>query len=676
MSTPAGTTQSFITNSPPRHPRAASLSNMVFQPGVVSNSSDRTMQGRWKDSNRIRWHKGQPEKIKGWAVVPLTGANGGVYIGTVRGNCDWASLDTQQWIAIGTECKLYLINNDVLYDITPLRQTSNLTNPFSTVDVSTTVTVADHDHRANPGDHITIIGASTVGGITLEGDYDIDTVIDPDTYTITAASAATATATGGGMLSIEYDINCGLADNGELYGYGTDTYSREAYGEPAPTGFGIPAKMRTWSLSNWGEDLVASYNDGPIYWWDKATGPNSRAVLIDPSAPNSVQRILVNPDSEFLIAIGATDVGGTADNMNVRWASEGSLTDWTPTAAVGTQVANTAGGQRLNFGTRMICGIPGRTTNLLWSDTFMYSMQFLGAPNIFGFNELGKCSIVGPNAVADVNGTARFMGFDNFYQYNGTLTVIPCDVWEYVFGVEGEAGTFDRTQAEACYASTLQTKSEVTWWYPTVSDGMYYVTFNYEDECWYYGKMERTAMHDVSAALTTYFENPYGFNGGYLYEHEVGFDEVEPGDVTNAMDYFAETWDIGQQSDVPILLHSIVPDFPILKTTGLLQLYKGLQFRLQAKEYPTQGADAISADVGPFVVTPTTTKIDPRCKGSQISLRIESARATWADGEGTHTNAIVYGQWFRMGTWQSLASPYGKRIGGATVGEPIDTSGP
>lgn len=648
---------------------------MTFLPGVASNNSARSLKGRWKDSNRIRWHKGSPEKIRGWAVVALTGANGGVYIGTARGNCDWASLDTQQWIAVGTECKLYLVNNAVLYDITPLRKTSNLNNPLTTTNASTTVTVTDLDHRANPGDHITIIGASAVGGLTLAGDYAIVTVTDPDHYTLTAASAATSGATGGGMFSIEYDINCGLSQNGELLGYGTGLYGAETYGTARGVGEGVPAKMRTWSLSNWGEDLVASYNDGPIFWWDRSTGPNSRATLLVDPAPNSVQRILVNPDTQFIIAIGASDVTGDPDNMNVRWASEGSLTDWYPTIL---PVANTAGGQRLNYGTRMITGINSRQQNLMWSDTQLYQMQYIGLPNLFGFKELGKCSIVGPNSAIDVNGIVFFMGFDNFYVYDGTLRPIPCDVWEYIFGVKTPtsrtAGDFDRTQAEATYCSSLQTKSEVTWWYQTVSDGMHYVTFNYEDGVWYYGKMPRTAMHDVSAALSGYFEHPYGFNGGYLYLHETGVDEVEPAGVTNAMDYFMESWDSGSNSDVPVLIHGVVPDFP--KIRGQFQLFKGLQFRFLPIEYPTQTPGAINDDIGPFVVTPTTTQKDLRCKGTQIAFRIEAARATWTDGSGTHTDAIVYGQWFRLGTWQILASAYGRRIDQSSSGTPIDTSGP
>lgn len=568
------------------------------------------------------------------------------YIGTVRGACDWASLDTQQWIAFGTECKLYLVNNNVLYDITPIRKTSNLLNPFTTIATSANVNVADTDHRSNVGDHVHVISASAVGGLVLLGDYSVVAVIDNNNYTITAASAATGSATGGASATINYDIYCGLANNGFLYGYGTGPYGGSTYGTPRTAGNGVPAKMRTWSLQNWGEDLIASFSDGEIYWWKRSSGPNTPAALLV-NAPVDVQRVLVNADSEFVIAVGASDITGNADRMNVRWCSEANLTDWLP---VILPVANTAGGQRLNFGSTLVAAIQSRGANFLWSDTQLYQMQFIGPPNIFGFTELGKCSIVGPNAPIDVNGTIRFMGYDDFFIFDGTLRVLPCEMWETVFE------DFDRTQAQAVYCSSNRTKNEVQWLYPSskVPGQMNYVVFNYEDECWYGGIMPRTCYQDVSAAISGFFETPYAFNGGYLYQHELGFDEVEASG-TVAMDWFLQSWDIGMNSDRGILINSMVPNFD--------RLSKGLQFSYQQKNYPTEAATV----VGPFIVTPTTTKLDARAHGTQIALRIERAMVA---------GQIVFGQDFRLGVWQSLATQYGRRLSGSSMGAPIDTSGP
>jgi hypothetical protein len=703
------------------------------------------------------------------------------YIGTVRGACDWASLDTQQWIAFGTECKLYLVNSGTLYDITPIRKTSNLLNPFTTINGQANVNVADTDHRSNVGDHVHVISATAVGGLTLIGDYNVVAIIDDNNYTITAASLATSSVTGGASVTMTYDIYCGLAENGFLYGYGAGPYGGSTYGTPRTPPNGVPAKMRTWSLQNWGEDLVASFSDGEIYWWHRASGPNAPAVLLV-NAPVDVQRVLVNADAEFVIAVGASDVTGNADGMNVRWCSEGDLTDWLP---VILPVANTAGGQRLNYGSTLVAAIQSRGANFLWSDTQFYQMQFIGVPNIFGFTELGKCSIVGPNAPIDVNGTIFFMGYDDFFIFDGTLRVLPCEMWETVFE------DFDRTQAQAVYCSSNRTKNEVQWLYPSskVPGQMNYVVFNYEDQCWYGGIMPRTCYQDVSAALSGFFETPYAFNNGYLYQHELGVDEVEASG-TVAMDWFLQSWDIGMNSDRGILINSMVPNFD--------RLTKGLQFSYLQKNYPTEEFTTR----GPFIVTPTTTKLDARACGTQIALRIERAMvltsssftvtpgniggnangylnaaaaalarlltpppfttpggsiaptavgaATFAGAMGANLSnhlvlyfvgnvppsaltsvagtdvlgvaytaltanatvlydpannvtqfhfsdsdvlnnafslavptlitltrpAIVYGQDFRLGVWQSLATQYGRRRSGSSMGEPIDTSGP
>jgi hypothetical protein len=611
VSTPGNQVQQYA----PRHPRATDFTDMVFQPGIASNASARDLKGRWVQSNRIRFHKGTAEKIGGWRVVPLVDSTGAqvTYIGVCRSACDWASLDSQQWIAFATESKLYLSNNGNLYDITPLRKESILTNPFSTTSGQPTVTVVDNDHRANQGDYMTVVTSATVGGFTLYGGYQITTVIDPNTYTITAATNATSTVTnGGGTVTIDYDISAGLAVNGQLYGYGTYEYGESTFGTPRPAGTGVPAKLRTWSLSNWGQDLVASYNNGEIYWWQWSNGPNTRAQLIA-NAPTDVQRILVNADAQFLIAVGSSDVTGGADPMNVRWCSESDLNDWLP---VVLPVANTAGGQRLNYGSRMVAAIQSRQQNLLWSDTQMYQMPYLGEPNIFGFNELGKCFIVGPNAVVDVNGVVYMMCFDEFMIYDGTLRNLPCDMWETVFGPVGSINVgFDRSQAEMTYCSSYMTKSEVTWFYPASgTDIMHYVTYNYDENCWYGGTMPRTCYHDTSAALLGYLENPYAFNGGYLYLHEVGYDEVEA-TYTNPMYWFLQSWDAGLKSDLPMLINSVAPEFQLLRN--------GYQFSYLCKEYPQQ---ATYQQIGPFIITPDTEKVDERASGTQVALLLEAAQ--------------------------------------------------
>lgn len=605
--------------------RAAKLLPIPFQSGFYTNAADRDATNRWKDGNGVRFHKGLPEKIGGFERITLTGFNNGVYVGIARALHDWTSLDNQQWIAIGTQCKLQLVNNGALYDITPTRKNSNITNPFTTANGTPTITVSDIDHRAEPGDHIYVTSSTAVGGLTISGDYTIVSVTDPNTYIITASGNASSTATGGGGTTISYDISCGLASNGELLGYGTSTYGTGTYGTPRPVGSGVPAKLRTWSLDNWGEDLVGAPSDGELYWWDRSTGSSARAVLII-EAPTNIQRLIVNPENRFIIAIGCSGYDGVADPMRIRWPSQETLDDWIPTDE------NTAGGKRLDYGSRLITGIKSRGQILIWSDIHLYSMQYLnGDPLGFGFNSLGTCSIVGPNAAADLNGIVRFMGFDDFFIYDGTLRIMPCDVHTYVFG------DFDRTQAEKVVCSTYRPKGETRWDYASESgtgENDRYVIHNSFEDCWYYGSIVRTAYRDVSAAITGYMTNPYGANGGYLYKHEQGTDFVDGS--TTVMPWFIESYDMNVGgSDFFGLINSLIPNYDSI--TGEFSL------TLKKKRWPQSAYETR----GPYTVTGTTEKIDVRSRGSQTALRLSNGTAT--------------GQSFRMGIWQALVTPYGGR---------------
>lgn len=616
--------------------RAADLQPMVYAPGYYTISTPRGARvsqtttsagyGRYVDGDRVRFHKGMAEKIGGWERQALTGANNGIYVGIARAVHDWSSLDTQQWLALGTQCKLYLVNTGTLSDITPLRKTSSVSAPFTTINTSHTVTVADPDHRANAGDHVRITGASAVGGLTLDGEYDIVSIVDPDHYTITAASAATSGATGGGSVTFEYDISCGLAENGELTGYGTGLFGMGTYGTPRAAGSGVPAKLRTWSLSNWGEDLVASDSDGEFYWWDRSTGPNARAQLVV-TAPTNIQRMLVDVEFRRIILLGCTDLDGNPDRMEIRWCSSEDLQDWFP------DVSNTAGEHRLDIGSRIVTGIITRTQKLVWTDNQLYSMSAISESD-YGFDPKGRVSIAGPNAMVDDGGVVRFMAVNDFYLYDGTLRVIPCEVWSTVFD-QANTTAIDLTQLEKVYAFTYQSKNETTWFYQSRigTEVDRYVTYNSAMDCWYHGSMQRTAFHDVSEFLSGYMTNPYGVFGGYLYKHEVGTDEVE-GSTTNVMQWFLQTGDAAAGgSDQNLVVNGLIPDFR--------RLTVGMRVTLKAKERPLDTEYVVA---GPYDFDTDDTDWDATISGSQLTFLFETA----VDGNGDP----IAGQDWRMGTLQ------------------------
>ena len=473
--------------------RRAQYVSIPLGPGVLSNPTGRAARtrinymnwDRWKDASWVRWHKLMPEKISGWqyqALVDSSVGNPTVYLGMARGLHDWASYDNQYWVAIGTHLKLYIVNNGVLFDITPVRKAANLNNAISTTNTSKNVNVTDNGsggegHQANTGDFIDFPSPGiTVGGILLLGTYQV-AVVDPFNYTIVAASAATSTVTdGGGAVTINYEMYTGLGANGELLGYGTGEYGEGTYGTPRPAGSGVAARMRTWSLENYGQDLIASESDGEIYWWQKLNGPNSVAAILA-NAPLNVQRCLVDAAQRVIIACGSTDITSAYDPLLVSWCSLDDITDWDPTDT------NTAGDYQLTAGSRIITSAKTQGQNLIWTDTTLYRMVFVGGTDIYDFYPVGRCYIVGPNAMVDVDGVNYFMGYNNFYNYSGTLNLQACDVWETVFDPnnldpDGNQTALDPAQAESTVCYTLETFTEVTWLYSSLGQKALSVVFS------------------------------------------------------------------------------------------------------------------------------------------------------------------------------------------------------
>jgi hypothetical protein len=670
---------------------------------------------RWRDASWVRWHKLLAEKQGGWAYQALAGSP--TYIGIARDLHDWSSIDGQYWIAIGTHLKLYVVNQATLYDITPDRKTSNVTNALTTTNASNVVTVVDPGHQANTGDFVDITGATAVGGLTIAGDYQI-AVIDPNTYTLVASANATSGATGGGSFSIAYEISAGLPANGELLGYGTGPYGLGTYGTPRAAGTGVFARMRTWSLDNYGQDLIASQSDGEIYWWQKNSGPNSQAAII-PLAPQGCQRVIVDAQQRVIIALGCTDVTFAYDAMLVRWCSFDNITDWVPTDV------NTAGDNLLTAGSRIITGLKTKGQNLIFTDTTLYRMVLVGAPDIYDFPPAGTVTIVGPNAAVDVDGVGYFMGYDNFYNYSGTLNLQSCDVWETVFDPNLPT-SLNRSQSEGVVCFTYEPKTEITWIYPSIGGaqtvtfsagiaqgavsatlatawsgqtGLHnlqfsdqeaqvvtltngqttatwdlpltgavsaaatvigndrYVTFNWEDGTWYYGEWNRTCAMGRSPAMGGY---PYGVNAGFLYQHEIGTDAVEAAG-TQAIGFYMKSLDItvgGAKSEYTMGGSDARFAFGGSDAHLLLRsmLPDWAYFTGQMNltiSTKDRPQDANYVVNGPVTFDATTGQIDIDANGSQLVIQLDNFTAS--GGQPSLGNS------FRMGIWQGLATPYVKR---------------
>jgi hypothetical protein len=363
-----------------------------------------------------------------------------------------------------------------------------LTNPFATTLGSSVVTVTDAAHGAVNGDFVTFSPSTTLNGVTIDGEYQV-TVLNSNTYTLVGSGTANASGSGGGTVYAQYQINVGPATQIPLVGWSSGAWGSGTWGFSAPD----VTQLRVWSQANFGEDLVFGPRFGGIYYWDATDGVTTRAVNLTtlPGASDVpvVQNIVIISDaSRFVLTLGCNDIGGvTMDPMLIRWSDQESVTDWTPTAT------NQAGSLRLSHGSDIIAGLQVRQEILVWTDSSLYSLQYLGPPYVWGSNLLGdNISIIGPNSVAVASGVTFWMGRDKFYRYDGRVNTLRCDLRQYIFN------DFNFDQAYQVTAGTNEGFNEIWWFYPsansTVNDRN--VVNNYAEYLWYYGTMGITACLD------------------------------------------------------------------------------------------------------------------------------------------------------------------------------------
>jgi hypothetical protein len=553
---------------------------LTIQPGFFSETGDRDAVGRWKTGDRVRFKNGLPEKMGGWEEATITGST---LEGIDRREHEWTSLDGQPWIAQGTSRKLYLINRGIRYDITPVRRTITLTDLFTT-DGTTTVTVLDVLHGAETGDFVRFSGATAVGGQTIDGEYEI-TVLNGNQYTITIPVAATA-ATGGGAVVTEYDINVGLDSAEQAHGWGTCTYGTGTYGTRRGDCSAIILGPRIWSLDNFGEDLLASPRGGALYWWDRSLGPTTRAVLVE-TAPPTIERMLVSPSGDQVIALGAFDsVAGTPDKMFIKASAIGTFADWD--VPIDPEEDTTVFEERITNGSRIIGGFKTSGGVLVQTDKATYFMR-PDPSEIYAIDQVAtENTLCGPNAGIDVNGVGFWMALDKIMAFDGVQQELPCDVWGFVFdneaAAEGKSPGFNRDQADKVYSYYNKRGDEVTWLYPSLEsdENDRYLCFNRTQRIWYYGSIARTAMSTGGIAYSL----PYGSAPtGELFLHE-GVPDADGA----LMNEFIESWDmqIGAGRDATHL-SMYVPDFK--RWTGTMRMQLKVKDRPQQTTYVTSTYD-------------------------------------------------------------------------------------
>ena len=681
------------------------LQLLQFKPGIVKDITEYSAGKNgpfWVDGDLVRFRNGYPTKIGGWQkdAISQTDSAGTITStettpqGIARKMINWRAItDGEDRIAVGTHNHLYIIQDQVLYDITPLRDATNasttttealdnsetaidltsvtgfktagviqigseiitytgistltltgctrgtnsssaaahdsgvavtqvLIAPITTADTTTTLTITDSGHGASVGDFVVFSGAAAVGGVTAENlnrkaGYQV-TSITTNTYTVTSPTAATSTATGGGnAVVISYLVGIagglGTQSSDPALGWGVGGWGQEAWNEPrSASESDVNLTNSSWNLNLWGEDLIATVRGGAIYYWSVSGTVSTRAVLVSSlsgalSVPTVATVTTVSfPDRHF-IAGGCTEYagGGNLDEMLIRWSDQEDFTDFGPTST------NSAGDQRLEVGTKIVSIVNAREETIISTDSAIYGMTFVGPPFIFSFRLLATdCGAAGLNTMIAIDGNVFWMGKRNFFSYDGIVKELPSSVQYYVF---------DRMQKryiDKVVVGHNKAFKEVTWWYvsndnsagTTNPENDSYVTYNYAENAWSVGTMDRSAWHDSFGARTV----PFAFDpSGLLYNHETG-----TSDNGSAMTSFIES----SPSEIPntgenlYLVDKVIPDVTMTSDTSLSMF-------INTRKYP----NATEVVKGPFTITSSTEKVSTRAKGRQMSVKLQSS---------------------------------------------------
>ena len=596
------------------------LTKLQIAPGIDKQNTEYGAEGRWVDGDNIRFRYGQPEKIGGWEKVTSD-----ALLGATRAILTYSDLKGVNYAVYGTNKKLYGYSEGTYADITPTRATGtgNITQ-FETTNGSTSVIVTDSSHGALIGDFVTIASVSgAVGGISaanLQGEFEIQTVTGDNTYTIIAGAAASSDATGA-TANATYQINTGLPTSIYGYGWGAGTWNASTW-DTTRSGLtgadGVLLQSGKWSLDNWGEDVLAQQFNGSLYYWDTSSGLSSNLAARTnvSNAPTKSRFMLVSGDDRHVICFGTETTIGTSstqDNMFIRFSDQEDPATWTPTAT------NTAGSQRLTDGNQINAAVRSRGVILIYTDTALYQMQFIGPPFTFGFRQLGtNCGAVGINAAVDVNGIAYWMGNDSFFLFDGAVKKIPCSVQDYVFDDINNNALGD------VFCAVNSDFNEVIWFYPSKNSTQIdrNVTYNYAEKIWYIGTLARSSWADRGV-----YSNPYAaefeasdttatistINGvkegrTFVYLHEEGVN-----DDGAAMNCHVESGDIDVgDGDQFLSVSRFIPDFK--NQVGEVDI------TVKSRPYPS----ASQKTHGPFTVTTSTTKKDTRIRGRQLALRVSS----------------------------------------------------
>jgi len=611
------------------------LKKLIFKPGVNRENTRYTTEGGYYDCDKIRFRQGTPEVIGGWQRI-----SSATFLGVCRSLWNWVTLGRLNLVGLGTNLKFYIERGGQYNDITPIRSTVSLTNPFTLTNGSRTVTVTDSAHGAVNGDFVTFSGATIgyVGGNVTAADFNQEfqiTYVDVNTYTITIGTTPNATDASnspmGGTVSAAYQINTGPAFAVPVSGWGAGTWGSGTWGV-GTTNFD---SLRLWSQLNFGEDLIFGPRGGGMYYWDATTGLTVRGVNLSSlggasDVPTIQNYIYVSDVSRFVFAFGCNDYGTSVQNpMLIRWSDQESAVNWTPAAT------NQAGSLTLSHGSQIVTAIQSRQEILVWTDSSLYSLQYLGAgAGVWGSTLLGdNLSIESQNAAVIASGVTYWMGVDKFYKYDGRVQTLRCDLRQYIFS------DINTAQADQIFAGTNEGFNEVWWFYCSAGSNVVdkYVIYNYAEDIWYYGTLGRTAWLDSGLRdyplAATYSNN--------LVNHEQGLNNNETSTTTAISAYIQSSeFDIDDGHNFGFVWR-IVPDLTFRGSTAASPVVTMTLYPLKGSGSGYTNPASVGGSDNATVTRTATVPIEQftdiiyvRVRGRQMSFKIESNQidTTWQLG--------------------------------------------
>ena len=596
------------------------LTKLIFQPGINKEMTDLMDKGGWVDANLVRFRKGLPEKIGGWEKTTTEN-----YEGTGRALTAWVDLAATKYLGLGTTWKYYIKSGDLLDDVTPIRvQTSANEISFAATNGSSTLVITDSAHGAVANDFVTYSGCVTLGGTitatVLNQEYQIDRITSANTYEITAkdtsgvAVVANGSDSGNGQGTVigDYQINVGLDVYVESTGWGAGAWGAGTFG--STTALSASNQLRLWSHDAFGEDLIINPRAGGIYYWDQTNGLTTRAVNITSLAganlaPTAGLQIIVSDIDRHVIVLGADPIVGSArtgaiDPLLIAFSDQESVTEWEPTST------NTAGSLRLSSGSQIVGGLRSRQETLIWTDTALYSMQFVGAPFTFGVNLINEnVGLISPNGAINAPDSIYWMARDGFYAYSGAVKRLVCSVLNYVLDDINEGQSFK------VVAFTNREFNEVGWFYPSSSstENDRYITYNYLEQAWSIGELSRTAwLDDGIFAKPTATGKDNSLN--YIYTHE-STDDADGSPMDNV---FIESGDIDiDQGDQFGFVRRIIPDVNFFGTNSSSGQ---INFLLKTRNFP---GDSLTTRATTNV-TSSTQQNHVRARSRQMVFRAQS----------------------------------------------------